>query len=100
MNFSVLTVPYSKIDNNNWVLSRFHAFLVTENWSFSDPELIIPDDPYSDPANNFGSTTLKGTVSPDFSYDFMVKVPLHSIFCVNISTGCCLSSNKPSRKIF
>ena len=39
-----------------WVLSRFHDILVTENWSFSDPDpkLIIPD-----PAYNFGSNRIR-----------------------------------------
>jgi len=33
--------PYSKIDNNQWELNRFHAILVSKNWSLSDPKLII-----------------------------------------------------------
>jgi hypothetical protein len=39
-----------------YLLSRFHAILANENWSFSDPDpkLIIPD-----PANNFGSDRIR-----------------------------------------
>ena len=41
--------PYSKIDRNQWVLSRFHAILGTKNWSLYNP----------DPANNFGSDWIR-----------------------------------------
>jgi len=53
-------IPCNKINNNQWVLSRFHALLVNKNWSLSDPDpkLIIPDqDP--DPANNFISDRIR-----------------------------------------
>ena len=39
----------NKIDNNQWVFRRFHAILVIEDWSLSDP----------DPANNFGSDRIR-----------------------------------------
>jgi len=44
----------SKIASNKWGFSRFHAILVTKNWSLSDqdPKLIFLDP---DPANYSGS---------------------------------------------
>jgi len=33
-----LFCPFSKIDKNQWLLSRFHANLVTNNWSLWDPD--------------------------------------------------------------
>ena len=58
-----------KIDFNQWVLSRFHAILVTKNWSLLDPDpkLIIPDP---DPANGFGYDRIRihSTGFPNISF--------------------------------
>ena len=54
------TFSCSKIGSNQLGLSRFHATLVTKNWSLSDPnpKLIITDP---DPANNSGSDRIHNT---------------------------------------
>ena len=51
-------IMWSKIEKNQFVLSRFYSILVTKNWRLSDPDpkLIIPDP---DPANNFGSDRIR-----------------------------------------